>query len=354
MVCSGFMDTLRMPVLGNAPSQWFLALLLATGFLVVLSLARRIIATKLKAFAANTSTELDDVIAEALERTHFLFLLSMALYVSTWLLELGKFAVYAKSVMVVAFLLQVGRWSSTAMNCLIKQWQSKRIDEPAMGTTFTAFSLLGRFLIWIVVLLLIMDNLGIRVASLLTGLGVGGIAVALAVQKILGDLFASISIMMDKPFEIGDFILVGDMLGTVEHIGLKTTRVRSLSGEQLVFSNADLLGSRIRNYKRMSERRVVFSLGVTYQTPLERLRAIPDWIKGIIESQEKVRFDRAHFQKFGDSALVYEVVYWISDPDYNLYMDIQQAINLAIAEAFANQKVEFAYPTQTLHIAKLS
>jgi small-conductance mechanosensitive channel len=182
------------------------------------------------------------------------------------------------------------------------------------------------------------------------GLGIGGIAVALAIQNILGDLFASLSIALDKPFVIGDFIIVDQLLGTVEHIGLKTTRIRSLSGEQIVFSNADLLNSRIRNYKRMYERRVVFSIGVTYQTPYEKLASIGTTLKEIIESQPDVRFDRAHFREYADSSLNYEVVYYVKSPDYNRYMDIQQAINLEIYRRFQDGGIEFAYPTRTLYL----
>jgi len=192
-----------------------------------------------------------------------------------------------------------------------------------------------------------LDNLGINITTLIAGLGISGIAVALAIQNILGDLFASFSIVLDKPFVIGDFIIIDEYMGAVEHIGLKTTRIRSLSGEQLIFSNADLLKSRIRNYKRMFERRVVFSLGVVYQTPYEKMSKIPEIIRQAVEKNDHVRFDRAHFNAFGDYALLFETVYWIQDPDYTTYMNIQQAINLDILKQFGEVGIEFAYPTQT-------
>jgi small-conductance mechanosensitive channel len=185
------------------------------------------------------------------------------------------------------------------------------------------------------------------------GLGVGGIAVALAAQNILGDLFASLSIVLDRPFVLGDFLIVDDLMGSVEEIGLKTTRVRSLSGEQLVFSNTDLLNSRIRNYGRMFERRVVFQLGVTYQTPREQLQAIPGMVRDAVEAHgDRVRFDRAHFAKYGDFALSFEIVYYVLGPDYNEYMDIQQAINLDIHQRFEDAGIAFAYPTQTLFLER--
>jgi small-conductance mechanosensitive channel len=223
--------------------------------------------------------------------------------------------------------------------------------ESTQIATSTALTFVGKLVLWSVALLLVLENLNFDVSALVASLGVGGIAVALAAQNILGDLFASLSILFDKPFVVGDFIFVGDMMGTVEKVGLKTTRVRSLFGEQLVFSNNDLLSSRIKNYKRMEERRVVFTLGVTYQTNAEQLELIPGIIKETIENQEKVRFDRSHFKGYGDFALLFETVYWVTDPDYNLYMDIQQRINLELFRHFEEQGIEFAYPTQTIHLA---
>jgi small-conductance mechanosensitive channel len=187
---------------------------------------------------------------------------------------------------------------------------------------------------------------------LIAGLGVGGIAVALAAQNILGDLFASLSIVVDKPFVVGDFIVIDDFLGTVDRIGLKTTRLRSLSGEQLIFSNADLLKSRIRNYRFMRERRIVFSFGVEYETPLPALETIPGTVREIIEAQERTRFDRAHFKSYGASALDFEVVYYVLVPEFNTYMDIQQAINFELFRRFADAGIGFAYPTQKLYVSR--
>lgn len=203
-------------------------------------------------------------------------------------------------------------------------------------------------------LVFLLDNLGFRVSAVITGLGIGGIAVALAAQAILGDLFAYFVIFFDRPFETGDFIVVEDKQGAVEYIGLKTTRVRSLNGEQLIFSNKDLTDSRIHNYKKMERRRAVFQLGVTYQTPLEQIREISGLVKQIIENQQDVVFDRGHFTKYGDFSLNFEFVYYILATDYNKYMDIQQTINLAIFELFEKKGIEFAYPTQTLFMTKVN
>ncbi|MGB3051563.1 MAG: mechanosensitive ion channel family protein, partial [Polyangiales bacterium] len=225
-------------------------------------------------------------------------------------------------------------------------------EDGANRTTMNALSFIARLVLWITVFLLVIDNLGIDVTALVAGMGIGGIAIALAVQNILSDLFASLSIVLDKPFVNGDFIVVGDMAGSVEHVGIKTTRIRSISGEQLVFSNSDLLQSRVRNFGRMEQRRVVFSLGVTYQTPAEKLERIPSLIRAAIEAQDSVRFDRSHFASYGDSALNFETVYYVESSDYAQHMDILQAINLRIYRTFEDEGIEFAYPTQTLFVAK--
>lgn len=217
-----------------------------------------------------------------------------------------------------------------------------------------ALAFVAKFVIYSIVLLVALDNVpGVEITTLIASLGIGGVAVALAVQNILGDLFASLSISLDKPFVIGDFITVGDDAGQVEQIGLKTTRLRSISGEQLIFSNSDLLNSRVRNYKRMQERRIVFSFGVVYSTPAAQLEEIPRRVQEIIEQQENARFDRAHFKSFGNSSLDYEVVYYVLSNDYALYMTIQQAINLALYRLFQEQEIEFAFPTRTVYVNQI-
>ena len=224
-------------------------------------------------------------------------------------------------------------------------------DDPGFATAIGAVGFLGRLILWVVLLLTFLKTaLDMDISAFVASLGIGGIAVALALQNVLGDLFASLSILLDKPFVIGDFIVVGDMAGTVETVGLKTTRIRSLSGEQLIFSNSDLLGSRVRNYKRMEERRVAFEIGVVYGTSSKDLKAIPELVRIAVESQDNTRFDRSHFKGFGDSALEYESVYYMKVPDYAAYMDTQQAINLVLYEEFEERGVEFAYPTRTVFI----
>ena len=204
--------------------------------------------------------------------------------------------------------------------------------------------------IWSIALILFLDNIGIQITSLVTGLGIGGVALAFAAQAILVDLFCSFTIFFDKPFEIGDFIIVGDQMGTVEYIGMKTTRLRALSGEQLVLANSDLTKSRIQNYKTMAERRVLFKLGVTYDTALAKLKEIPGVIKNIISNVPQTRFGRAHFCAYGAYSLDYEIVYYVLSSDFDIYMDINQEIYFQIKEEFEHRGIEFAFPTQTVQM----
>ena len=255
--------------------------------------------------------------------------------------------------MVVALLLQAGVWGSRLISEWVSHYVKRRAAEDAAGAT--ALGMLGapaRLAVWSVVVLVALDNVGIDVTALIAGLGIGGVAIALATQNILGDLFGSLSIILDRPFVIGDFIIVGDQMGTVERIGLKTTRVRALSGELVIFSNADLLQSRVRNYKQMFERRIVFGLGVVYQTPADTIEAIPGMVREIIEAQPNARFDRGHFKAFGDFSLNFEFVYYVKVPDYAAFADTQQAINMAILRRFEADGIEFAYPTQTLIVER--
>ncbi|MDR7426079.1 MAG: mechanosensitive ion channel family protein [Armatimonadota bacterium] len=335
----------------NRVSAWVAALALAVGLAALLLLARGLTVRWLRRLAERSRTRAADLTVTLAGRTHVLFLLALAVYAGAALLTLpGRVERVLTVTLLVAFLVQVALWGTTLISLLVSQYVQRAAEDAVAATTATAFGFFGRLLLWVVVALLALDNLGVDITTLVAGLGVGGIAVALAVQNILGDLFASFSIVFDKPFSIGDFIAVGDFLGTVEHVGLKTTRVRSLSGEQIIFSNSDLLQSRIRNYKRMAERRVVFTLGVTYETPYEELRAIPGIVRQVIEGQAQARFDRAHFKAYGDFSLVYEAVYYLPTPDYTAYMDTQQAINLEIYRRFKERGIAFAYPTQTLYL----
>jgi small-conductance mechanosensitive channel len=237
---------------------------------------------------------------------------------------------------------------------LFDVWLPQQVDHDALEPRLSGLMPALSLLIWGIGLLFLLDNLGFNVGAIVAGLGIGGIAVGLAASAVLGDAFAYLAILFDRPFELGDFILVGDYIGNVEHIGMKTTRLRSLSGEQIIFSNKDLTDSRVRNYKRMRERRVVFTVGVTYDTTLPQIQEAPQLIKAIIDGTPHTRFNRSHFCAFGDSSLNIETVYYVLSPDYMVYMDAQQAINLQLKEAFEQRGIDFAFPTRTLHVVNTS
>lgn len=338
---------------GNELWVWFVGVGIAVLTFLLLQIARWAVVRWLAVQDERRKGEGRRLVLDLLRRTNALFLAAVALWagsLAVTLPEAGSRALGA--IALLAFLLQVASWASRLITFWVTRVARHKLEEQdsAAATTLNAVGFMAKLALWTFVLLLALQNLGIDVTGLITGLGIAGVAVALALQNILGDLFASISIVVDKPFLVGDFIIVDDMLGTVERIGLKTTRVRSLSGEQLVFSNAELLKSRIRNFKRMRERRIVFSFGVVYETPLEKLAAIPGMVRKIVESQPNTRFDRAHFKEYGDFALIFEVVYYVLVADYNVYMDTQQAINLELYRRFREEGIEFAYPTQTVYV----
>jgi small-conductance mechanosensitive channel len=332
--------------------DWAVAGLLVVAAVCVLAVLRYVMARAVSVLAKRTATELDDYLAQVIARTRLWLLFPLALYAGASALELPpKLEQLIELLVVVALVLQAVLWVNSFIGFWLERQVAKRRGVDGEGVT--ALTLLGfaaRVAVWALMLLLIIDQLGFDITALVAGLGIGGVAVALAAQNILGDLFASLSIVLDKPFVVGDFVVVGELRGTVENIGIKTTRVRSLDGELIVFANSDLLKSRIRNFKRMYERRVLFLVQVTYQTPPEKLEGIPAILRAAVERRKQTRFDRAHFKEFADSALTFEVVYFVLSPDYNLYMDIQQAINLEILRRFGEEGIDFAYPTRTLFL----
>jgi small-conductance mechanosensitive channel len=332
-------------------SRWLIAAALLVVLITSLRIAQAVLGRRARKLAEKPGFDYAQVTADLIEATRFLFLVLMSASLSSLVLPLSdQTQTIIRTATIIVLLIQAGIWGHVAVTFFVTRFAKQRLGTDATSvTTISALGMFARLAIISVVVLLILDNLGVNVTTMVAGLGIGGIAVALAAQNILGDLFASASIVLDKPFVMGDFVVVGgDFLGTVEHVGLKTTRIRSLSGEQLVFSNNDLLQSRIRNFKRMLNRRIVFSIGVIYQTPYDKLAAIAGILRAAVEAQEHVRFDRAHFKEHGDFSLNFEVVYHVLSPDFNVYMDIQQAINLTIHKRFEEQEIEFAYPTQTI------
>lgn len=340
-------------------SAW-LPYLVAALIVVLLALLlfglRRLVIARLTRFAERTRTTVDDLLLDTLRRTQGWFLILLAVVLGTGTLVLPPAASdVLRAIAAVGIGLQAGLWLTTLVSGVLRTWMSDAsVQDGATQTTLGALRFLVFLVVWSAIVLLVLANLGIDVTALVAGLGVGGVAVALAVQNILGDLFASLSIVLDRPFAVGDFIIVDDYMGTVERVGLKTTRVRSLSGEQLIFSNANLLGTRIRNYQRMQERRIVFTVGVTYDTPPALMREIPEMIREAVVSQEHTRFDRSNFKSFDDFALTFETVYFMLVPDFNLYMATQEQINLTLLDRFGSAGIDFAFPTQTLYLARAS
>lgn len=340
------------PIFENTALEWLIAAGPALLVFVALRLLRLLLVRRSRKLAEHFASETGRSMVDVLASTRSWFLLLLSLYLASLTLELApKTSRAVQAVAIIGFLIQAAIWGTALMNLAITRYvRSKMETDAASVTTIAALGFLGRVALWAIVALLALENLGVDVTALVAGLGVGGIAVALAAQNVLGDLFSSLSIVLDKPFVLGDSISVGADSGTVEKIGLKTTRVRSVSGELLIFSNTDLLQSRIRNFKRMRERRALFTVGVTYATGYEKLTALPGLLREAVEAQSNVRFDRAHLKECGGSAINYEVVYFVLTPDYLPYMDIQQAINLRLLKKFAEEQIEFAYPTQTLFL----
>ncbi|QDV35493.1 mechanosensitive ion channel family protein [Tautonia plasticadhaerens] len=345
-------------ILGLPLLRWLvflgLVVLLASVIRVGLGVAR----IRLRRLADRTKLPYDDYLCQVVDHTWTASIFAFAAFIALYFVELrggpGRADTVERTVRTLALVvifLQAGRWGMGLIDEALRHgFRFANFSETAAQTAHGVVRFFALAGVWTIVAILILGSFGIEITPLLAGLGVGGVAVAFALQQILGDIFCSVAIVLDKPFEVGDFIISGEHMGSVEHIGVKTTRVRSLGGEQIVFPNSDLIGSRVRNYKRMLERRVVFSFGVLYGTKAETLEAIPKVVREIVEGQDQTRFDRAHFAKFGDSSLDFEVVYYVLSPDYNLFMDIQQAINLALFRRMEELGVGFAFPSRSLYV----
>ncbi len=342
---------LDQTIYGNTLSAWLIAAGIYAVTTLALWLLERYALRAFARFASQTRTSIDDLVAAVLGETKFGLILFVGLFAASLVLELDYVvALVIRRAAVIAIVVQGGIWASGAIAFLVRRFVDATEGEDAEAVTMVrALSFVGRLAVWSVVLLLILDNLGVEVAALLAGLGIGGIAVALAAQNVLGDLLASLSIILDKPFVIGDFLVIGDFQGSVEHIGLKTTRLRSLGGEQLILGNSDLINARIRNLGRMADRRGTLKIGVTYDTPRETLARIPGWIEEIVRTEEDIRFDRCHLSGFADSAIEFDTIFHMTVPDYGRFMDARQRMLLAIHEQFERHGVAFAYPTQVVY-----
>jgi small-conductance mechanosensitive channel len=348
-----FLEIWKAPFLGNTVEAWTLALVTFLVTFTVLPIARGFIASRRKRWIESGGGQLPDAFELAgrlVVRTSRLFLSAVAIYLASRYLTFPANVERMLTIVIVAlFWMQAGLWSMAAVRFTIER-RRKRSEalDAVLTSSIDIILFVAGLVVWTMVLLLALDNLGVEIKPLLAGLGIGGIAIALAVQTVLGDLLASLSIALDKPFTIGDFLSVDDFQGSVEHIGVKSTRLRSISGEQIVISNTDILKARVRNFGRMRERRAVFQVGVHYETPTDALAAIPAAIRSIVEAEPEVRFDRCHFLTFGDTALQFETVYIVKRADFNSYADIQQRINLAILGKLRSMSVQFAAPSRNV------
>lgn len=331
--------------LGIRLANWAAALAAFLVSLAILVVFRRVMLHRFGESASHTRFNLHDVALDLLKYTRTYFILAVSVYIATLFLTIDERIESALRIIFITLaLLQVAVWGSRLIAIYVSEAISRGKEEQRDNTaTINLLGILAQVILWVVIILLILSNANFNVSTLVASLGITGIAVAFALQRILADLFASFSIALDKPFVIGDYIVVGDQQGTVEHIGLKSTRIRSLAGEQIIISNSDLLASRIQNYKRMRERRIQFSIKLSPKTPLDKLALVPEMLQNIITSQSDVRFSRAHFHEIGDNYLRYECVYYTLAPDYDLYMDAQQSINLAILRTFEAEQILFSF-----------
>lgn len=347
--------TYTVPYVGVVPvGTIVVALLVFAGLNVLFWLLRKIIIVRLEALSSKTSTDIDDTVIGAVRGIRTWVYSTVSLYAA---LNLFEWSELTDKIFLGIFLAAV-LWQlieiaicfiSYAVERYARQHQVDGMIDANTSTMAELIRLIARIVLWTLGGLFLLSNLGINVTSLLAGLGIGGIAVAFALQGVLSDLFASFSIYLDRPFRIGDFIVVGNDSGTVEKIGVKSTRIRTLQGEELVISNAELTTARVQNFKRMDERRIVTTVGVTYDTEYQLLEQLPQIVKDAFESFEGGRLDRVFFTAFGDSALQYEIVYYIESPDMVDYLEVQQRFNLQLFKTFAEKGIAFAYPTQTIY-----
>ena len=338
--------------LGISAIEWSYAIAAALVTYLALSWVLRLVVARLAAIAERTSTRFDDILVLLLKGTNRLTLVAAALLTGTNFLSIpDKWSNRLDHLWFLVIGFQIASW----LNRAVTLWALQRLSPQGAIAHNPVITTMGawitRTLLWTILVLAILANMGVDITAFVASLGVGGVAVALAVQNILGDVLASLAIGLDKPFEIGDFIVFNDIAGSIEHIGLKTTRIRSLNGEEIVCGNTALLKNTIHNYKRMKERRILFGFGVTYDATTEQLKAVPALVKQAVEHAGNTRFDRAHFKAFGASSLDFEVVYYVTDPDYNLYMDVQQRINLDLMDGLYRAGLSFAFPTHTVHLS---
>lgn len=346
-------DVLQDQFLGNSLRVWITAAITAAISLAVVLVVRGVLVSRLGKLAERTTNQVDDMVVEMLQQTRTWVLVALAVFGALSPLQFPpRVAQAIPPAMKLVVLWQLAVWAVAGIAFWIDHHLRRRTDshDRTSVAMITAMGVGAKALVWILIFLTALKSVfNVEITALITGLGVSGIAVALAVQNILGDLLAALAIVFDKPFDVGDSIGVDNVNGTVEHIGLKTTRLRSVTGEQIIIGNGDLLKSRLRNYRRMEQRRALFNLDVPFDTPPDVLERIPGMLEQIVKAQKPVRFDRSHVASFTESAVRIETVYYVTDPDYKVYMDTQQAINLEVLRRFNTEQLKFALPSRTVY-----
>lgn len=349
-----YSEILQIQWWGNSVQQYALSFAIFITLLIVCKVFETHIVHHLKKLSETTDTDVDDTVVRVLDEIPLLFFMVVAIYYPITLLNVPAIVdKVASAIFIIALVVQAVISTSKLLEFFARKLLFKNEKEAAKNVTiFNGFKLIAEIAIWSIGIILILSNLGVDVSSLVASLGIGGVALALASQKVLGDMFSSFSIFIDKPFEVGDMIKVGNDMGSVKKIGLKTTRIQTLDGQELVIGNEELTSSRIHNFKKMKRRRIRFTLGVTYDTPSRKLRKIPEMLTEMFETEEGATLDRVHFKSFNDSSLDFEIVYHVESQDYAEYMDIQQRVNLDIVDTFNKAKIEFAFPSRTVYLQK--
>jgi small-conductance mechanosensitive channel len=351
-----FIEQLQAMKIGqNTGYDYFLTIVIFVGLAVILKIFQAIILARLHKLALKTKTELDDILIEIFKKIKPPFYFFISIYFSIKILVLPSFFMKTLFVLfVIIVVYEVIKAVERLVDYFLRKYLEKNQKDPEANPHSDAMikvmQMIIRTILWLIGITLVLSNLGVNVSSLIAGLGIGGIAIALALQNVLSDLFSAFTIYVDKPFKIGDHIKIGTDRGEVENVGLKSTRIRTVQGEQLIVSNQELTNTRIHNFRRMEVRRANFSIGVTYDTPAEKLEAI--MIKNIVDRTENVDFARCHFVEYADSSLNFQIVMDIKSKEFGAYLDVRQAVNMAIFKKFAEQKIEFAYPTQTIFVNK--
>lgn len=343
---------LARQLFGNSAERWLIALAIVVLVVFGLTLVKRQLLRRLQGLVSRTQNIVDDLLLDLVRHSRWPFFFVLGAYLGSLVLQLSPaWDTNLHRLYFIVFFIQIGLWGNHTIGFFIDHYlQRTREEDPARAAGIALLSFVARVAIWSIVVLVVLDNLGVEVGSAVAGLGIGGIAVGLALQSVLKDTFASVAIILDKPFEVGDFVIVDDLAGKVEHVGVKTTRVRSLGGEELVFGNDHLLSSRIRNYKTLRERRVLFSFGIAFETSNAKVRDLSRVVREIVEAAGDTRFDRAYVKEFTDSGLLFEVAYYVLHADFATMMDVRQRINVDLHQRLAEEGIRFAYPARRVYV----